>query len=90
MRLILLQGNNCVAVFRQFPGIDREAEQTIWDIAMLIVIVYPCTSTRSILCMCPANERRRYIVTSFLIGPAYTQNDIWKYSDILCDLVGYL
>ena len=24
------------------------------------------------LCMCPANERRRYIVTSFLIGWAHT------------------
>ena len=28
-----------------------------------------------ILCMCPANERRRYIVTSSLIGWAHTQND---------------
>ena len=29
------------------------------------------------LCMCPANERRRYIVTSSLIGWAHTQNDPW-------------
>ena len=28
-----------------------------------------------ILCMCPANERQRYIVTSSLIGCAHTQND---------------
>ena len=28
-----------------------------------------------ILCMRPANERRRYIVTSSLIGWAHTQND---------------
>ena len=31
-----------------------------------------------ILCMCPANERQRYIVTSSLIGWAHTQNDHWK------------
>ena len=30
-----------------------------------------------ILCMCPANERRRYIVTSSLIGWAHHQNDPW-------------
>ena len=30
-----------------------------------------------ILCMCPANERRRYNVTSSLIGWAHTQNDPW-------------
>ena len=29
------------------------------------------------LCMCPANERRRYIATSALIGWAHTQNDPW-------------
>ena len=28
-----------------------------------------------ILCMCPANERRRYSVTSSVIGWAQTQND---------------
>ena len=28
-----------------------------------------------ILCMCPANDRRRYSVTPSLIGWAYTQND---------------
>ena len=34
---------------------------------------------RDHLCMCPANERRRYIVRSSLIGWAHTQNDpcIW-------------
>ena len=30
------------------------------------------------LCMHPANERRRYIVTSSLIGWAHTQNDPWR------------
>ena len=31
--------------------------------------------TEIILCMLPADERRRYIVTSSLIGWAHTQND---------------
>ena len=30
-----------------------------------------------ILCVCPANERRHYIVTLSLIGMAHTQNDPW-------------
>ena len=29
------------------------------------------------MCMRPANESRRYNVTSSLIGWAHTQNDIW-------------
>ena len=31
--------------------------------------------TGIILCLHPANERRRYIVTSSLIGWVHTQND---------------
>ena len=31
-----------------------------------------------ILCVCLANERRRYIVMSYLIGWAHTQNDPWS------------
>ena len=34
-------------------------------------------ATGFILCMCPANERRRYIVTSSLIGWAHIQYDPW-------------
>ena len=34
------------------------------------------TYTRIILCMHPANERRRYMVTSSLIGRAHTRNDL--------------
>ena len=30
--------------------------------------------------MCPANERRRYNVTSSLIGWVHTQNDLWSCS----------
>ena len=33
-----------------------------------------------ILCMCPGNKRRCYIVTSSLIGWAHTQNDPWNCS----------
>ena len=34
-----------------------------------------CNWSRINLCMCPANESRRYNVTSFLIDWAHTQND---------------
>ena len=37
--------------------------------------VSTCSISGIILCMRPANERRRYIVTSSLIGWAHTQND---------------
>ena len=33
-----------------------------------------------ILCMRPANERRRYIVTSSLIGWAHVENDPWLFT----------
>ena len=36
-----------------------------------------CEVAGIILCMRPANERRRYIVTSPLIGWAHTQYDPW-------------
>ena len=35
--------------------------------------------TGIILCMRQANERRRYIITSSLIGWAHTQSDRWDY-----------
>ena len=35
---------------------------------------HPLLSYGFILCMRPANERRRYLVTSFLIGWVHTQN----------------
>ena len=37
-----------------------------------------------ILCMCPANERWRYIVTSYLISWAHTQND----PCVCCEYIG--
>ena len=46
-----------------------------------------------ILCMRPAYERRRYNITSSLIGWAHTQNDPWyltrktKYADTSVKLV---
>ena len=35
-----------------------------------------------ILCMCPANETQRYIVTLSLIGWAHSQNDIWHHHSL--------
>ena len=52
----------------------------------LIIAVRDKNTTRSwtlisgckdFLCMCPANERRRYSVMSALIGWAHTQNNPW-------------
>ena len=37
----------------------------------------PCHGSEIILCMRPANGRRRYIVTSSLIGLVHKQNDPW-------------
>ena len=36
------------------------------------------------LCMCPANGKRRYIVMSFLISWAQTQNDPWTF--LACEI----
>ena len=43
-------------------------------------IVFQCTG--AILCMRPANERRRYNVTSSLIGWAHARNDPWIHTSI--------
>ena len=40
--------------------------------------------TGIILCMPPANERRRYNVTSSLIGWVHTQNNPWVWVKMLC------
>ena len=42
--------------------------------AIVISVLY---AAGTILCMRPANERWRYILTSSLIGWMYTQNDPW-------------
>ena len=47
--------------------------QMAWCQFSVRVITLPCPGI--ILCVCPANERWRYIVTSPLIGWAHTQND---------------
>ena len=41
-----------------------------------------CISSEIILYMRPTNERRRYIVTSSIIGWAHRQNDPWNYDTI--------
>ena len=35
----------------------------------------------------PANESRRYIVTSPLIGRAHTQNDLWSVTQTVCIVI---
>ena len=37
-----------------------------------------CREKQGIWCVCPANERRLYIVTSSLVGWLQTQSDHWK------------
>ena len=42
----------------------------------ILVVIIMC-ATGAILCMRPATEKWRYIVTSSLIDWAHTQNDPW-------------
>ena len=46
-------------------------------INFLMLLYWHQRQSGIILCMSPANERRRYIVTSSPIGWAHTQNDPW-------------
>ena len=39
------------------------------------------------LCICPTNERRRYIVTSSLIGWAHTRTDPWHLKYCWCTTI---
>ena len=48
-----------------------------WLDNISIVLCCSIQIPRIILCMCPANERRCYNVTSSLIGWTHTQNDPW-------------
>ena len=45
---------------------------------LFCVYMDSCDRAGIILCMCPANERRRYNVTPSLNGWAHTQNDPWS------------
>ena len=68
---------------------DNDDDDYIMMIMMMIIIIMIgfmyslCSAMLSwgspgiILCMRPANERRRYMVTLSLIGRAHTQNDPW-------------
>ena len=49
----------------------------IIDVHLVFKTIYT-TEPGIMLCMRPANERRRYNVTSFLIGWSHTQNDPCK------------
>ena len=50
-------------------GLCATWEANVWTHESIITV------TENILWMCPANERRCYIVTSFLIAWTHTQND---------------
>ena len=47
----------------------------LWLSILFCVYMDSCDRSGIILCMCPANERRRYNVTSSLIVWAHSQND---------------
>ena len=54
---------------------DGAQDSTGQEYCMRISSMFPVLMfTGIVLCMCPANERRRYIVTSSLIGWAHSQN----------------
>ena len=67
---------------KQFPRVNVTA---LWHDPQLLVEVIMGERTQHtgiILCMCPANERRHYNVTSSLIGCVHSQNDSWAYITI--------
>ena len=49
--------------------------QTIHVTTWSVIVIPHYISAGIVLCVCPANEGRRYNVTSSLIGWAHTQND---------------
>ena len=64
------------------PFGDEVVSWWVISVAQVIAVcgsclVGDCSAAGIVLCMHPANERRRYIVTSSLIGWAHTQNDPW-------------
>ena len=46
-------------------------------VTYLFVIAYGLNAGSALVCMRPANERRRYIVTTPLIGWAQTETEFW-------------
>ena len=61
----------------QIPSITCSTHDPCYKTCNLPLSLGPWLSHWAVvvLCMCPANERRRYIVTSSLIGCAHTQCD---------------
>ena len=62
---------SCVVVLRWMPQDFTDDWSTLAQVEPTGIILY----------LCPPNERRRYIVTSSLIGLAHTQNDPWTNVD---------
>ena len=71
------------------PGVKSQFTQNTPSHSLNeLLLPSPCNHymyTGIILCMNPANERWRYIVTASLISWVHTQNDIWNVNS-LCDI----
>ena len=68
----LIYWSNELCVIKPFLTTDTTSRLNIENMMFLMPHLI---SPGIILCMHPANERRRYIVTSSLIGWVHTQND---------------
>ena len=71
-------------VYQEIPWLEKKDVHNIlvlWTVIrnIKVITIYPFQDgySRIILCAHPANERRRYIVTSSLIGWAHFQDDPW-------------
>ena len=73
--------NNMYRYFTEYTWTTNGHSETLWlfqGINRGFNSISICTSFPVIIMrMGPANERRRYVVTSFIVGWAHTQNDLW-------------
>ena len=77
-RALLIYADGVTSLYWQIPWRHRRKVNSNHRAhSTMIILSHKSYSTGIILCMRPANERRRYIVTSSLIGWAPTYNDPW-------------
>ena len=74
----------CLSLAMGKPRISPEGSSIV-----VLAVMAAIQHAGIILYMLPANERRRYIVTSSVIGWAHTQNDPWTCS-IICQICAAL
>ena len=65
---------------KNFKILENSDFLVLGPIFVYFLLTCICHATGIILCMRPANERRRYNVTSSLIGWAHIQNDPWCFT----------